>query len=181
MFGAIILIDLEAISHSLSTESIYNLYRLKVLISHEIENPTRIEQIKNSIQIGQVIEYFNGKLNNMMTATIIEKRRTCVIVRHINDGKEWTAPYYTITLDCNPFIKPNLNTINKHNVGIGDIVGFLHNGNQVIGTVKRINPKTVTLVTNKNKTWYVYYEHLFPVIDIQNHNVIDVELIEPPR
>ncbi len=40
------MIDLEATSNSLSTISIYDLYRLKVLISHEIENPMRIEQIK---------------------------------------------------------------------------------------------------------------------------------------
>jgi hypothetical protein len=172
------LIDLEAISSSLSAISIYDLYRLKVLISHEIDDPTRMEQIKNSIQIGQTVEYFNGRLNNMMTAIILEKKRTCVAIRHINDGKEWTTPYYATNLASNPFIKPRLNILNKSNIGIGDIVGFLHNGSTIMGTVKKTNPKTVTLITNENKMWYVYYEHLFPIMDIQLQNVIDVALIE---
>ena len=171
-------IDLESIIASLSTISIYDLYRLKVLIYHEIENPTRIEQVKNSIQIGQTIEYLNGKLNNMVTAIILEKRRTCVAIRHINDDKEWTTPYYAINIAGNTFIKPNMNTLNKSNVGIGDIVGFLHNGSKIIGTVTKINHKTVTLNTNENQTWRVYYRSLFPVMDIQHQNVIDVALIE---
>lgn len=174
-------IDLEAISNSVSTISIYDLYRLKVIIHHEIENPTRVEQVKHAIQVGQTVDYFNGRLNNMVTAIIVEKKRTSVIIRHINDGKEWTVPYYAINIAGNPFVKPNLNTLNKTNVSIGDIVGFLHNGSKVIGAVKKINPKTVTLITNENKTWYVYYGHLFPVMDIQPKNVIDVELIEERR
>jgi len=171
-------IDLESISTSLSTISIYDLYRLKILIHHEIANPTRIEQIKNAIEIGQTLEYFNGRLNNMMTAVILEKRRTCVAIRHITDGKEWTTPYYSINIIRNPFIRPNTTILNKGTVGIGDIVGFLHNGNRITGTVKKANPKTVTLITNENKIWHVYYECLFPVVDIRHQNVIDVGLIE---
>lgn len=176
---AVMMIDLEAIGNSLSTASIYDLYRLKVLISHEIENSARMEQIKHSIQIGQTIEYFNGRLNNLITAAVIEKRSKCVLIRNLTDGKQWTTPYYAINIGGNPFIKPNLNTLNKSNVSIGDIVGFLHNGSKIVGSVKKTNPKTVTLVTNQNETWHVYYSNLFPVMDV--YNVIDVELIESPR
>ena len=61
-------------------------------------------------------------------------------------------------------------------VSIGDIVGFEHNGSRIIGTVTKLNSKTVRLVTASQQKWNVYYESLFHVVDMSN--VIDVPLIK---
>ena len=64
-------------------------------------------------------------------------------------------------------IKPTTGYLFKGNVSIGDIVGFENNGKKIIGSVIKLNPKTVKLITNTQQRWNVNYEYLFAVIDAE--------------
>ena len=79
-----------------------------------------------------------------------------------------------LNLDKEQLVKPiQTGKLDKHSTSIGDIVGFEHNGHKIIGTVTKLNPKTVNLVTASNQKWNVYYNSLFHVVDT-NNIIIDI-------
>lgn len=41
----------------------------------------------------------------------------------------------------------------------------MHNGHQIVGNIKKLNPKTVNLLTSDGKRWNVGYEWLFKIFD----------------
>lgn len=47
---------LEELNHA----SLFELYRLEQAISRSLEDPVRIEKIKDSLKVGQNIEYFDA-------------------------------------------------------------------------------------------------------------------------
>ncbi len=172
-------LDPNMIEALLANASVYDLYCLNKRISHVLDDESRIQQIKQSLQVGQSIQYFNSKVNNLVTAIIIEKQIKRILVEHTDDHKQWWTHYYAINLNGSQLIqvvKPQCGVLSKNSVSIGDVVGFEHNGNRIIGKVMKLNPKTVKLVTNAGMRWTVYYEHLFAVIDA-NQNIIDVPMI----
>ena len=172
-------LDPEMIETLLAHASVYDLSCLNRRISLVLDDESRIQQIKQSLQIGQSIRYFNSRVNNLVTATIVEKQIKRVLVEHADDNKRWWTRYYSINLNNTqlaPILKPQCMVLSRSNVSIGDMVGFEHNGNRIIGKVMKLNPKTVKLVTNTGMRWNVYYEHLFTVIDA-DQNTIDVPMI----
>ncbi len=161
----------------LQQASLYDLYRFQSMISNELDNPQRIEQIKSSITVGQTIEYFDADGNRLIPAIIIEKQLKKVLIENQTDRKRWWIRYFMLNLNGEELVKPSLTgKLDKHTIGIGDIVGFEHNGSKIIGTVTKLNQKTVKLITASQKKWNVYYDCLFHVVDMTN--VIDVQLIE---
>ena len=50
-------------------------------------------------------------------------------------------------------------------MSIGDVVGFNHDGSQIVGVIVRLNYKTVTMLTKDDHSWRVAYNYLFKVID----------------
>ena len=83
----------------LNSASLFELYRLEQAIRHSLEDPARIRNIKNSLKVGQDIEYFDADENRLVEASIIELNRTRLLVRNRDDGKLWNIPYYHINLD----------------------------------------------------------------------------------
>lgn len=153
------MIDFTSILPMLQQASLYDLYRFRSMISNELDNPQRIEQIKASILVGQTIEYFDADGNRLIPAIIIEKQLKKVLVENQVDHKRWWIRYFMLNLNGEELVKPSpMGKLDKHMVGIGDIVGFEHNGSRIIGTVTKLNPKTVRLVTASQQKWNVYYE-----------------------
>lgn len=52
------------------------------------------------------------------------------------------------------------------NLNIGDAVYFDYYGEEITGTIKRLNQKTVTIATNDNKEWKVSPTLLKKIIDV---------------
>lgn len=151
---------------SLALFSPYELFRLKSLITHELESSSKMEDIMNSLHIGQVVEYFNSKYNNMVSAMIIEKKAEKLLVENVSDHKRWWTKYYTLNLDGIQIVKSVKKTLDRGSVGIGDLVGFKHNGSQISGVITKLNPKRVKLVTKDNHVWNVCYGFLFAIVDV---------------
>ena len=55
--------------------------------------------------------------------------------------------------------------LNRNEVRVGDIVGFMHSNSnrEIYGEVIRLNPKTVTINTDETR-WRVSYKLLFKVV-----------------
>jgi hypothetical protein len=65
--------------------------------------------------------------------------------------------------------------LSKAALSIGDVVGFKHHGEKIIGEIVKLNPKTVKLMTRNHGLWTVHYEYLFQVID--SAKIIDIQLL----
>jgi len=161
--------DYTEILDALNKATLFDLHRLQSAIYQELLNPDRIETIKNQIQPGQQISYFDSTLNCLIDAIVIQPNKTRCLVKDIKGGKRWDIPFYYINLDdVDTDIRPA-----KHQAGIpksalkvGDKVGFKNKVQEdVYGEVIRLNQKTATIQVDLQHQWRVSYSLLFPVLD----------------
>lgn len=164
--------DFTEVLQTLKNASTYELYRLKVAIQNEMENPFRIEDIRHSFAVGDNVFYFSRRANALIEATVLEKNVKNAVLENLHDGKTWNVPYYMINVSGK---ESSIRTAHKerptkNHFKIGDCVGFNHEGRQHIGIINRLNHKTASLLTNENKRWRVGYGCLFNVIDGSHSN-----------
>lgn len=159
--------DFSTIINELNQASLFELYRLNSAIWDQLEDPKRIRLIKNALKIGQAISYFDRPENRLVNATILELKRTKVLVKNECDGKLWNLSYYLINID-NVDInvhKAQRNKIKKTNVKVGDRVCFKDKkGNERFGEIVKLNPKTAGVLVGQGQ-WRVAYGLLSPVIE----------------
>ena len=67
--------DYFRIIEDLQQASLFDLYRLRVAISQQLESPQRIREIKSRLRPGQTITYFNGAENRLVKAQVIKLKR----------------------------------------------------------------------------------------------------------
>lgn len=156
-----------ALMNELQNASLFDLYRLSVAIRHELENPARIEKLRQYFKEGDSVSYFDQSTNAPQNAIVLQKNLKYVVVKNITDQKHWKIPYYLLNLsnvDIN--IYPNhQQKLSKNNLRVMDCVGFNHDGQEIFGIVIRLNQKTVSLITKDQHRWRVSYGVLFKVID----------------
>lgn len=159
--------DYSEILQSLQQASSFDLYRLKVAISLQLESSERIKLIRDQLSVGQEVEIFNEDDNKAEIAVIRKFNPTTVAIILQADKSRWRVPYYWINLDgSDVHIKNNAKRgIERNALSIGEIVGFRsRQGHEIYGEIIRLNPKTVTLKTEQGE-WRASYSLLFPVID----------------
>jgi len=170
--------NFTSIMEELEKASLFDLYRLHHAIANEIDNPNKIQQIKNSLHKGQIVSHYNGRLNKLEDIEIITMNKNNCVVRQLSDDKLWTSPYASINID-NIDIDIGVNQkkgLKKSQIAIGEILTFIDNdNNQRYGKVIRLNQKSVTLMVNDQK-WRVGYGLLSKNMDIEG-KVIDKNLI----
>lgn len=152
---------------SLKQASSFDLYRLNVAISHQLESPERIHSIRNLLHIGQEVEIFNENDNKTEMAIIRKFNPTSVAITLVTNQSRWRIPYYWINLEGSDVVLKNTakKGIEKNALSIGDTVGFRsREGHEIYGKIIRVNLKTVTLKTVQGE-WRVAYSLLFPVIE----------------
>ena len=151
----------------LDTASTFDLYRLNVAIQRMLDDPKRILGIKRALRVGQEVEYFDTVHNAPIKALLLECNQTKVLVQNLNDGKRWKLPYYWLNIEqVDTAINNSKGTgLQRHEVGIGEILGFMNTREnlEMYGKLIRLNPKTVTLQC-KTGRWKVSYSLLFKVI-----------------
>lgn len=175
-------VDFTEVMRLLKDETPYNLYRIKVAIENEIENPERIKTMREQFAIGDQITYFDKGSNTLISAVVLDKKMKNVRVKNLCDKKIWILPYYMINLGkkesdihMNHKEKPT-----KNHFKIGDYVGFNHDGVQCFGMITKLNYKTASLVTRDNKCWRVSYGLLFKVLDGEFADSTSTVLIGSP-
>ncbi len=64
-------------------------------------------------------------------------------------------------------IYENKNKLTANNLSVGDIVGFTHNGKDVVGMIQRLNQKTVSLISTTGMKWRAGYSYLQRIHDAE--------------
>lgn len=162
---------------AIKNASLFDLYRLNVAIRNEMENPYRVQQLKQSFKEGDTISYFDEESNSLKSAIVIQKNLKYVSVKNMDDQMYWKIPYYLLNIaNVNVDIHSNQQeTLSKNNLKIGDCVGFNKDGEQIAGIVIRLNYKTVTLITKDHRRWRVSYQLLFKIIDADVVSTFDLK------
>jgi len=165
----------------LNNASLFELYRLEQAIRHSLEDPARIRNIKDSLKVGQAIEYFDAGENRLVEAIIIELNRTRLLVKNRHDGKLWDIPYYHVNLDhANIAISKPTGKLDRNSLKVGDKVAFKdRKGNELFGEVIKLNPKTAGVLVGTAR-WKVDYSLLSLIIDGElgsEMNLIEGELL----
>jgi len=153
----------------LNEASLFDLHRLQSAIYQEMSNPKRIEAIKVHLIPGKKVSYFDDSLNCLVDAIVVKPKKTRCLVKHVEDGAYWNIPFYYINLDnVDTDIKPSENKrgIAKAVLKVGDRVGYKSKtGEDVYGSVIRLNQKTATIQVDPHSRWRVSYGLLFSVLD----------------
>lgn len=162
--------------NELNNASSFDLYRLKSIINKQLDDPTRIFNIKKKLFTGQEITYFEEDENRLIAATIIELKRTRLVVKNLCDGHIWELYYYHINIDNvdTDIDTSKLKKLDRNSLKVGDNVSFFNkDGSEVFGVVDKLNPKTAGVVTNDAK-WRVAYSVLSLLLEGElSHNVIE--------
>jgi len=89
----------SSIIEELKQASLFDLYRLRVAISYQLEKPQRVQEIKRQLKPGQTITYFDGAENRLIKAQVIKLKRTRLLVENKHDKQRWDIPFYWVNLD----------------------------------------------------------------------------------
>ena len=156
--------------NELNKASSFDLYRLHVAIGNEIENPKRILNIKQKLRIGMELSYFYHVENRLVKAKLLEMRQKNVVVLDHEKNKRFVIPYYMLNvggINTEIYEYKNKESLTPNTLKVGDCVGFNKDGESIVGTIKRINHKTVSLKTNTAHQWRVAYTFLYRVYDVE--------------
>ena len=162
--------DYSKIIEELNKASSFDLYRLKVAINQQLENPHRVSEIKKCLKPGQKISYFDETANRLVEAIVLKIMRKRLLVQNIHDQEKWEIPFYYVNLDevNTDIINPSKEGLDKSQLKVGDLVGFQdRQNNDLNGKIIRLNPKTATIITSTNAKWRVAYEYLHLIYDVE--------------
>jgi len=160
------IINYENLVSFLGNASLFEMYRISVAISNELENPARIAFVRKQFKEGDLIEYFDASKNTLISAIAIKKNPKYVLARHCHNGRHINLPYYLLKCDAREFdFSSKKRGLTKNEMRVGDVIGFNKDGEEIVGRVERLNQKTVSLVTETNHRWRVAYAYLYAVID----------------
>lgn len=161
--------DYDRIVAELKDAPTFDLYRLQLLVTHELEKPRRAQEIRDRLRPGQQITYLDWAENRLIEAEVIRLKRTRVLVRNKHDGQQWNIPFYCVNLDR---VAPDIHAastrfgLERSHLKVGDTVGYRdRQNNDVYGKIIRLNRKTATLVVEDGTEWRVPYSLLFPIIE----------------
>ena len=79
-------------------------------------------------------------------------------------------PYYMLNLDnIDTSIYEKTDKLTANNLSVGDCVGFRssRDGKDIAGVIKRLNTKTVSLITSSGCKWRVSYAYLHRIHDAE--------------
>ncbi|MBF0340973.1 MAG: hypothetical protein HQL95_08445 [Magnetococcales bacterium] len=173
--------DYSAILDALQHATPFDLYRLQLGIDGMLEQPERIQQLRQQMRPGQEITYLSNRENRLVAATIDAVQRTQLHVTDKETGKRWRIPLYAVNLAG---VGVDLKTasartpLTRNHLRVGESVGFLDRENrEIYGVIQQLNPKTASLLTNQGVRWRVGYAWLFKITDgtIIEGNLLDRE------
>ncbi|MDQ3254167.1 MAG: hypothetical protein M3R15_09720 [Acidobacteriota bacterium] len=161
--------DDTSIIEGLRVASLFDLFRLRAALTMQLEDPGRIEQVRARLRPGMLITYFDEVQNRLVSASVIELRRTRLLIENQHDKERWSIPFGAVNIEE---VETDLRTavapqgLERSRLKVGDAVGFRDRQNQDrYGQVLALNPKTATILTRDQQRWRVAYQFLFPVID----------------
>ena len=153
----------------IASASLFDLFRLRAVLMMQLEDPARIEQVRDCLRLGMPISYFDEAQYRIIEATVIELRKTRLLVENRHDKERWSIPFGAVNVDgVEADIRGAIErqALDRSRLKVGDAIGFRDRQNQdKYGRVVALNQKTATILTKDNQKWRVAYQFLFPVID----------------
>ena len=178
------IVEYDQLVAFLRNASLHEIYRISTAIERELDNPQRILAVKAKIREGDYVEYFDCKTNVLTRARVLKKQQKKVLVQNCDDMRHWVLPYYWLKIDSREFNfrNPDKKGLHKNELSVGQWVGFTssRNGDTVVGRVKRLNQKTVSLTTAQGAGWLVSYSVLYTIIDGEADKLAPRDGLEPP-
>ena len=168
------MIDFNKFVQAFESASLFELYRLRSTISKMLEDPKKISTIRRQLRPGMQISYFEDNENRLVEATVINVRRTMVLVQRHDNNSRWNIYLECINLEnisVDLAIKSNkTGELNRTNLKIGDRVGWISSkeNQEMFGTIVKLNLKRAQIELSDKQVWNVPYSMLFPVIDAEN-------------
>ncbi len=161
--------DYTQILNALRSASLFDLYRLRVAIEQQLDNPERVEHVRAQLRPGMIIHYFDDTANRLIKASVLELNRTRLVVENHEDKKQWSIRFCSVNLegvavDLHPVSARQ--PLDRSLLQVGDHVGFRDRQNrEKYGRVHDLNQKTATVLTNSGERWRVAYAFLFKVLN----------------
>ena len=130
------------------------------------------------------ITYFYPPENRLIKARLLEIRPRNALVFDLEKRREFLLSYEMLNVqdvDTDVAGSHAPGGLTAHDLKVGELVGFCKDGKDIVGIIKRLNPKTVTLVQQGGRHWRVSYVFLYRVEDIDanfnsSNNVIDLSM-----
>lgn len=119
------------------------------------------------------LSYFHPTENKLAAAKLLETRQKNVVVFDYEKNKSLIIPYYMLNLEnleVDILDAKGTEVLTANTVKVGDCVGFNKDNESIVGLIKKINQKTVTLVTYADQQWRVPYTLLYRVYDAETSN-----------
>ena len=159
--------DFTTVLTSLKEASLYDLYRLRVALKNQMDDPEKIKALRQCFAVGSSISYFNSIKNSLCRGTVLRKNLKKVVVMDLEDTQVWTVPYYAINLTGkeSDIQRDHHEKLTKNNLRVNDRIGFDHEGKHYFGIVNKLNHKTASVLTSEHKRFRVGYGLLFKVIE----------------
>lgn len=157
---------------ALNQASGFQLFRLHAAIDRLLDQPHWVERVRERLSIGQNIEYFDPQSNRLQSGHIIEFRRKRLLIQPPHTAERYLIPYVAINvegLDTRIQETPS-KVFGANELSVGDLVGFRdHSYRERTGQITRLNDKTVTLVSDRQR-WRVAYSLLHRVVEGNAHH-----------
>ncbi len=159
--------DFTEVMNMMKNASLYDLYRINVVIENILNDPARIKSLRQCFAVGDTISYFDDKINTLVRAIVLEKNPKYVLVRNLDDDQRWNIRYHMLNLQGkdSDIRAEGREKLTKNHLRVGDLVGFANDGKQYYGKIFKLNTKTGMLSTTANGVWRVSYGSLFKVIE----------------
>ena len=160
--------DYTNLLNQLNKASLFELYRLSVAIENELNNPKHLLAVKQQLTLGMKLSYFDPVENRLIKATLVECKKNKAVVLDHDKNKRYIIPYCMLNIDgADTDIHKNKKTdeLTANNLQVGERVGFNNKGEPIVGIIKRLNQKTVTMITKSGHQWRVAYTFLYRIHD----------------
>ncbi len=161
--------DYTHILQELQSASLFDLFRLRVAIEGQLDNPARIAEVRARLRPGMNVRYFDEVQNRLVPARVVELNRTRLVVDNLADGRRWSIRFCAVNLDgvdvdLRP--GPTPQPLDRSLLSVGDRVGYRDRQNrEAYGRILALNPRTATVLTNDGQQWRVAYALLFKVVE----------------
>jgi len=159
--------DLHELMSSLQQASDLDLLRLRTAIDHLLMQPQRILAVRRRLQLGQEVDFWNLRENRLRRGRIVQFKSDQLMIQTESPAQYWWVTYAALQLDASQTPPPEPPPrARRSDFAPGDTVSF--EGRDLIqrvGTVVRLNPKTVT-VSCDGQQWRVPFGFLRRVVDI---------------
>jgi hypothetical protein len=159
--------DLNDLMSSLQRVADLDLLRLSSAIDHLLHSPSRILAVRQRLQVGQQVSFWNLRDNRLQQGRITKFKSDQLLLLTENPPQYWWVSYAAIQLDPSQApIPPSPKPLGRADFALGDTVSF--EGRDLIqrlGSIVRLNQKTAT-VSCDGQEWRVSFALLRHVIDL---------------